>query len=69
MLCVYVCLFVCVCLWLCVHECGCSRRPEVLDPRGPGVTEEVVIQLTWILETELGSLEKQYVLLTTEISI
>lgn len=33
-----------------------------------GLTE-VVIQLTWILETELGSLEKQYALLTTEISI
>lgn len=63
-----LCVYVCVCLWLCVHECGCSRRPEVLEPHGPGLTE-VVIQLTWILETELGSLEKQYALLTTEISI
>jgi hypothetical protein len=58
-------IYMSLCLHVCVpHECGCKQRPEV-----SGALEMVTGHLLWCWESHSGSLEEQYLLLTTEPSL
>lgn len=54
-------------MWVCAYESICPQKPE--DDPAELELQVVVRYHTWLLESSLYPLEKQYVLLTTESSL